>query len=97
MAKGYWVDAYRSISDREKFAAYQVLAKAAVDAAGGRILARGGAVTAFESGVAERTVVVEFPSYAEALAAYRGDEYQRALQLLGDAVERDMRVVEGLD
>jgi uncharacterized protein (DUF1330 family) len=97
VAKGYCVGTYRSISDPEKLAEYGVLAKAAIEAAGGRFLARGGAVTAFESGVAERTVVIEFPSYAEALAAYRGDDYQRALQLLDGVVERDMRIVEGLD
>jgi uncharacterized protein (DUF1330 family) len=97
VAKGYWVGAYRSVSDPEKLAAYGALARAAVEAAGGRFLARGGAVTAFESGFAERTVLVEFPGYAEALAAYGGDDYQRALQVLDGAAERDVRIVEGLD
>lgn len=96
MAKGYWIAAYHSVLDPEKLAAYGELAKPAIEAAGGRFLARGGQVTAFERGRTERTVVVEFPSYADAVAAYRGESYQRALAVLDGAAERDVRVVEGL-
>lgn len=41
MPKGYWVSAYRTISDPERPAAYNKLAGPAVEAGGGRILARG--------------------------------------------------------
>jgi uncharacterized protein (DUF1330 family) len=44
MAKGYWMSAYRAISDPEKLAAYAKLAGAAVEALGGRLLARGGTI-----------------------------------------------------
>ncbi|MBF9067698.1 DUF1330 domain-containing protein [Streptacidiphilus fuscans] len=97
MAKGYLVGTYRSVRDPEKLAAYGKLAKPALEAAGGRILARGGRVTAFESGLAERTVLVEFASYDAAVAAYGSDEYQRAVAVLDGGAERDVRVVEGLD
>jgi uncharacterized protein (DUF1330 family) len=51
----------------------------------------------YELGRKERTVVVEFESLAKALAAYDSPGYQEALRALGnDAVERDMRVVEGV-
>lgn len=59
---------YRSVSDPEKLAAHGALANPAIEAAGGRFLARGGEATAFESGFAERTVLIEFPGYAEALS-----------------------------
>ncbi len=52
MAKGYWMSAYRSISDPEKLAAYAKLAGAAVEALGGRLLARGGTIKS--SGLAYR-------------------------------------------
>jgi uncharacterized protein (DUF1330 family) len=45
----------------------------------------------------ERTVVVEFPSVAQARAAYEGPGYAEALKALGkNAAVRDMRIVEGV-
>jgi uncharacterized protein (DUF1330 family) len=97
MAKGYWVAAYRAIHDPGKLTAYGALATAVVRAAGGRFLVRGGEVVAFEAGLKERTVVVEFPSFEQALAAYQSDAYQEALAVLGEGAERDARVVAGVD
>ena len=45
--------------------------------------------------MAERTVVVEFPSYDVALETYESDAYQAALEKLADGVVRDFRIVEG--
>ncbi|CAB3809711.1 hypothetical protein LMG28614_07105 [Paraburkholderia ultramafica] len=97
MAKGYWIAAYRAIHDESKLAAYGALAGPAVKAAGGRFLVRGGEVAAFEAGLKQRTVVVEFPSYEQALAAYQSKAYQEVLAILGDGAERDARVVAGVD
>ena len=69
MAKGYWVSVYRTISDPEKLAAYNKLAGPAVKAAGGRTFVRGGRVAAYETGIAERTVLIEFDSFEQAVAA----------------------------
>ena len=41
MAKAYWVSCYREITDAAKLAAYAKLAGPALEAAGGRFLARG--------------------------------------------------------
>jgi uncharacterized protein (DUF1330 family) len=49
------------------------------------------------AGIAERTVLIEFDSLDQALATFNGDKYQEALRVLGDACERDFRVVEGLE
>ncbi len=97
MAKGYWVVAYRSISDPDKLAAYGKLAAPAIADAGGRFIARGGQVLAQEAGLKERTVVVEFPSYEAAVAAYDTPAYREALATLGDGAERDLRITEGVD
>ncbi|NUR32035.1 MAG: DUF1330 domain-containing protein [Catenulispora sp.] len=97
MAKGYWVSAYRAINDPEKLAAYSALAAPAVRAEGGRTLVRGGRVVAHDEGLAERTVLVEFDSYEQAVAAYQSAAYQEALAALADGVERDFRIVEGID
>ena len=50
-----------------------------------------------EHAVAERTVLVEFDSYADALATYSSPAYQRALEALDGGVVRDLRIVEGVD
>lgn len=96
MPKAYWVGAYRSIPNSENRIRYSELATKAVEATGGRFLARGGRVTAKEDGIAERTVLVEFDSYEQALAAYDSDLYQEALEVLGNDVSRDHRIVEGV-
>src|SRR6202022_2370266 len=91
MAKAYWVTAYRSISDAEKLAAYATLAGPAIAPFGGRYLARGNAVAAYEAGLKERIVISEFPSVAQAIAAHDTAAYQEALRALGNAAVRDLR------
>jgi uncharacterized protein (DUF1330 family) len=97
MAKAYWVVCYRSISDPAARGEYTKLAVPAVLASGGRYLARGGPAKTYESGIDQRTVVVEFDSLAQAIAAYESPAYQAALAVLGNAAERDVRIVEGVD
>lgn len=96
MAKGYWITAYRSVSDQEKLAAYAKLAGPAIMAGGGRFLARGSASHAYEDGVRDRTVLIEFDSVAQAVATYESEAYQKAKAALGDGAERDLRIVEGV-
>ena len=98
MAKGYWIAFYRSVSNPEALAAYAKLAGPAIQAAGGRFLARGTAAKAYENGVAQRTVLVEFPSVAAAVACHDSPAYGEALRALGKGtVDRDLRIVEGVD
>src|SRR5215510_312492 len=70
MAKAYWVATYRSISDADALAAYAKLAGPAIAAAGGRFLVRGTAAKAYEAGVLQRVVIVEFDSVDKAVAAH---------------------------
>ena len=97
MARAYWISAYRSIGSPEALAAYARLAGPAIEAAGGRFLARSRAARAYESGVAERTVIVEFDTLAQAIAAHDSPAYQQALNALGDGADRDLRIVEGVE
>ena len=96
MAKAYWINTFRSIDDEQKLAAYVELAGPAMRASGGRFLARGMPAHAFESGVLERTTLIEFDSIDEAVAAYQSPAYQEALRALGDGAERDLRIIEAL-
>ncbi len=52
---------------------------------------------AVEAGLKQRLVVIEFPSFEKAVEAYRSQQYGEALKALGDAAERDFRIVEGLE
>src|SRR5258707_15213083 len=94
MAKAYWVATYRSISDPEALAGYAKLAGPAIMAAGGRFLARGTAAKAYEAGVVQRVVIIEFDSVAQASAAHDSAGYQQALKVLGKGADRDLRIVE---
>lgn len=97
MAKGYWVSAYRTVLDPAKLAAYNKLAGPAIRAGGGRVLSLDGQVVTHEAGIAERTVLIEFGSFERALAAYESEAYRKALVALSDGVERDFRIIEGID
>ena len=81
---------------RTTLAAYAKIAGPAMQAAGGRFLVRGMPAKTYENGVNQRTVVVEFDSLERALAAHDGPGYQEALGVLGNAAERDVRLVEGV-
>jgi uncharacterized protein (DUF1330 family) len=95
MAKAYWIVCYRSIKKPDALAAYAKLAGPAIQGAGGRFLVRGTPAKTYEAGLNQRTVVIEFDSVAQANAAHDSPAYQAALRALGDAAERDMRIVEG--
>ena len=97
MPKAYWISTYRSIHDPEALAAYAKLAGPALQQAGGRFLARGVPAQIYESGLKQRTVLIEFDSVAQAIAAHDGPAYTEALRVLGKAVDRDLRIVEGAE
>ena len=97
MAKAYWVVCYHSIKNQDAFQAYAKLAAPAIQAAGGKYLVRGNPAKVYESGMNQRVVLIEFPSLQQALACHDAPGYQEALKpLAGDAVKRDMRIVEGM-
>jgi uncharacterized protein (DUF1330 family) len=96
MAKAYWISTYQAIRDEQALAAYAKLAGPALTAAGGRFLARGLPARVYERGVEQRTVLIEFDSLAQAIAAHDSPAYQQALRALGNGVDRDMRIIEGV-
>lgn len=95
MSKGYWVTVYRSVSNPAALVEYAKAAAGAIAAGGGRFLARGVAAKAYEAGLEQRCVVIEFDSLAKAIETYESAQYQAAKKLLEGAVERDVRMVEG--
>jgi uncharacterized protein (DUF1330 family) len=96
MAKAYWVATYRSISNPDALTAYAKLAGPAVNAFGGRFVARGMPAQLYEAGLQQRTVIIEFDSVEQAQSAYGSAPYRKALAALDGGAERDIRIVEGV-
>ena len=96
LPKGYMTVQYHAVRDAAALAAYAKIAGPAMAAGGGRFLVRGEPATVWEAGKLLRTVVVEFDSTAKCIAAYDGPAYAEALRALGNAADRDMRVLEGV-
>lgn len=92
----YWISVYDEIIDEGKVAAYATLARPALEAAGGRFIARGLPEQTYEAGVVTRTVVVEFESVDAARQAHDSPAYQAALAALDGGAVRDMRIVPGV-
>jgi len=96
MAKGYWINVFRTIRDPAKVEAYRKLAGPVMEASGAKFLVRGDPKKVYESGLMMRTVVIEFESVEKAIAVHDSPGYQAALKALGNGAERDLRIVEGL-
>jgi uncharacterized protein (DUF1330 family) len=95
MAKAYWVNTYRSISNQAAFEAYARLAGPAIEANGGKFIVRGSPAKTYESGLMQRVVIIEFESVELAIKAHDSDAYQAALKALDNGADRDIRIVEG--
>ena len=91
----YWV-VRANVLDAKKLQAYAPLAAAAVEANGGRYLARGGAHETTEGSDYERNVIVLWPDMSTAQTAYHSPEYQKAKDILGDGADRLSVIVDGL-
>ena len=95
--KGYWVSVYRAIHNQEQVGKYAQLAGPALRKFGAKYIMREVATAAYEAGIKARTVIVEFDSVQTAIAAHDSPDYRAALKVLGQAAERDFRIVEGVD
>jgi uncharacterized protein (DUF1330 family) len=96
MAKAYWISFYSSISNPDAIVEYGKLAGPAIQAGGGRVLARGLPTKAYEAGLMQRTVLIEFDSVQQAIATHDSAEYQLAVRKLEGAVVRELRIIEAL-
>jgi uncharacterized protein (DUF1330 family) len=85
------------ITDEARYEEYKANAGRSVVAAGGKYLVRGGDGEALEGELpASRTVVLEFPSRAAALAWYEGPEYTEIRKLRAGSAMATLYVVDGV-
>jgi uncharacterized protein (DUF1330 family) len=94
MAKGYWI-AHVDIDDPDAYARYQAANAGPFARYGARFLVRGGTQEVREGRMRTRTVVIEFPSYADAVACYESADYQAAKALRDPVATGDLAIVAG--
>jgi uncharacterized protein (DUF1330 family) len=93
--KAYWI-AHVDVSDPERYQQYTQRAPAAFAAFGGKLLARGGRSEAMEGrATPQRSVVIEFESYEQAVACYRSEQYQAACRYRQGVAQAEVIIVEG--
>ncbi|EEX10271.1 conserved hypothetical protein [Ruegeria lacuscaerulensis ITI-1157] len=96
MAKGYWV-AHVDVNDMDAYKDYIAANAEPFAAYGARFLVRGGQRQVKEGAARARTVVIEFPSYEDALACYESPGYQKAKALRDPVSLGDLVIIEGYD
>ena len=96
MPKGYWV-AHVNVDDPAVYETYKAASAAHFAEFGARFLVRGGTRDTREGQARARTVVIEFPSYAAALACYDSPAYQAAKALRDPVSTGDLVIVEGYE
>jgi len=96
MPKGYWIGRV-DVNDAEAYKPYVIANGPIFKKYGARALVRGGPFESVEGTARARNVVIEFPDYATALAAYRSPEYQENMKIRHAHAVTDLIVIEGHD
>ncbi len=96
MAKGYWI-ARLDVENTEAYEKYRALNGKAFAKYGGRFVVRGPAGKLVKGTQRKHNVVIEFESYAQAVACYESPEYQAAMVYLKDVGPGDFVLVEGYE
>lgn len=93
--KGYIIG-HVTIHDAEAYKSYGAKNDEIFPQYGGTFLARGGTAQVLEGDLNPRHVIVEFPSYADALACYNSPEYQENMKIRQANSDGTIMVVEGV-
>ncbi|MEP2640191.1 DUF1330 domain-containing protein [Roseobacter sp.] len=94
MPKGYIIG-HVTVTDPDAYKEYVVKDTPVLEGLGGRFIIRGGSSEVMEGDSFERHVVIEFPSYAAAKAAYNDPEYQEIMKIRHRTAKSTIIVVEG--
>lgn len=96
MAKGYIIG-HITVNDPDGYQEYIVKDTPILKGLGAKFVVRGGRSETPEGETQNRHVVIEFPSYEEALAAYNDPEYQAVAEIRRRTADSTIIVVEGHD
>jgi uncharacterized protein (DUF1330 family) len=90
---GMWV-VQVDVKDDDRYAEYIKGSSRVVAAHDGEFIARGGRYQQKEGEEYTRNVLVRFPTYEKAVAAYESDEYQAIVGIAKDSAERRLTILE---
>ncbi len=94
MTKGYIIG-HITVTDPAAYREYIERDTPILQGLGGRFIVRGGRSEVPEGTSHDRHVVIEFPSYEAALAAYNDPEYQKVAEIRRRTADSVIIVVEG--
>ncbi|MEP1768587.1 MAG: DUF1330 domain-containing protein [Sulfitobacter sp.] len=92
--KGYWIG-NMDVRDAAVYEKYRAANAKPFADFGARFLVRGGLQQVPEGQANARTVVIEFPSYAQAVACYESAAYQAAKDIRMTVSDGSLIIVEG--
>ena len=95
MPKGYIIG-HITVNDPEAYQEYIVRDTPILEALGGQFVVRGGQSEVLEGEALMRHVVIEFPSYEAAMAAYNDPDYQEVAEIRRRTADSVILVVEGV-
>ena len=94
MPKGYIIG-HITVNDPEAYREYVEKDTPILTAMGGRFIVRGGTSETPEGETQNRHVVIEFPSYEAAKAAYNDPDYQKVADIRRRTATSTIILVEG--
>ena len=94
MPKGYIIG-HITVSDSEAYKEYVARDTPILERLGGRFIVRGGTSEIPEGEALNRHIVIEFPSYAAAKAAYTDPDYQNVADIRRRTADSVIILVEG--
>jgi len=94
--KGYWIG-NMDVRDAAVYEKYRAANAKPFADYGAKFLVRGGTQQVREGAAHARTVVIEFPSYADAVACYESSGYQNAKDIRMTVSDGSLIIIEGYD
>lgn len=94
--KGYWIG-NMDVRDAAVYEKYRAANAKPFAEYGAKFLARGGTQQVREGTAHARTVVIEFPSHADAVACYESPSYQNAKDIRMTVSDGSLIIIEGYD
>ncbi|MFQ5755684.1 MAG: DUF1330 domain-containing protein [Acidiferrobacterales bacterium] len=92
----YWI-VFMDVTHPDQYEEYKKRTPSALAKYGGKFLARGGRAKILEGDKRDsRIVIIEFPTFEQAIACYSSTEYQEARSFRRNAAQAQIMAVEGL-
>ena len=95
MPKGYIIG-HITVTDPEGYPEYVRRDTPILESHGAKFVVRGGQSQTPEGAAQDRHVVIEFPSYEAAVAAYNDPEYQEVAEIRRRCSDSTIIIVEGV-